>query len=177
MLIVWWMAGLLDADIPDAGITTPDTLGTGDPPLRRSSRATGRILPTKHWAAVQSATLIRSAIISPCAGAIDSRGESKLLMSTSPASREKKSGVPATTLPYSLCASHSSIEPGPVGFFGISPSSYSFPSGHALCFYGALAAILSACARGRAAQFCIWIAATLWINDWIFAHLSGSPLP
>jgi undecaprenyl-diphosphatase len=54
----------------------------------------------------------------------------------------------------------------PVGFFGLSPSSYSFPSGHALgalCFYGALATILSTRARGRAAQFCIWIAATLLI--------------
>jgi undecaprenyl-diphosphatase len=49
--------------------------------------------------------------------------------------------------------------PRPVAFFGLTPSSYSFPSGHAidsLCFYGVLAAILSARARGRFAQVCIW---------------------
>ena len=52
--------------------------------------------------------------------------------------------------------------PRPVAFFGATPSSYSFPSGHALgslCFYGMLAAILSARARGRGAKFCVWMAA------------------
>jgi membrane-associated phospholipid phosphatase len=50
----------------------------------------------------------------------------------------------------------------PVTFFGPRPSSYSFPSGHALasvCLYGALAAILSVRARGWFVQFCIWGAA------------------
>jgi undecaprenyl-diphosphatase len=57
--------------------------------------------------------------------------------------------------------------PRPVTFFGPTPSSYSFPSGHAfasLCFYGALAAILSARARGRVAKLCIWAAAALLVG-------------
>jgi membrane-associated phospholipid phosphatase len=61
---------------------------------------------------------------------------------------------------------HAFHQARPVGFFGLSPTSYSLPSAHALgalCFYGALAAILSTRARGRAAQFCIWITATLLI--------------
>ena len=54
----------------------------------------------------------------------------------------------------------------PVAFFGMSPSSYSFPSGHALgslCFYGVLAAILTARTRRRAARFGIWIAAIILV--------------
>ena len=54
----------------------------------------------------------------------------------------------------------------PVAFFGISPSSYSFPSGHALaslCFYGALAVILSGRARRKRAKTCVWIIAALLI--------------
>jgi len=54
----------------------------------------------------------------------------------------------------------------PVAFFGMSPSSYSFPSGHALgslCFYGVLAAILSARVRGRGVRLCIWSAAVVLI--------------
>jgi len=52
--------------------------------------------------------------------------------------------------------------PRPAAFFGATPNSYSFPSGHALgsfCLYGMLAAILSARARGRGAKFCVWMAA------------------
>jgi hypothetical protein len=69
----------------------------------------------------------------------------------------------------------------PLAFFGTSPSSYSFPSGHALallCFYGALAAILSARIAGRRARFmhlddrCI-----AHRNDRIFPRLPGSALP
>jgi membrane-associated phospholipid phosphatase len=57
--------------------------------------------------------------------------------------------------------------PRPVAFFGSSPSSYSFPSGHAfgaLCFYGVLAAISAARARGKAAKSCIWTGAVLLIG-------------
>jgi len=57
--------------------------------------------------------------------------------------------------------------PRPVAFFGATPSTYSFPSGHALgsfCFYGMLAAILAARVRGRGTKFCIWMAATLLVG-------------
>ena len=57
--------------------------------------------------------------------------------------------------------------PRPVAFFGPSPSSYSFPSGHAfgaLCFYGVLAAIFAARARGHAAKWCIWAVAIFLIG-------------
>lgn len=57
--------------------------------------------------------------------------------------------------------------PRPVAFFGSSPASYSFPSGHAfgaLCFYGVLAAIFAARARGKAAKWCIWTGAVLLIG-------------
>ena len=57
--------------------------------------------------------------------------------------------------------------PRPVAFFGATPSTYSFPSGHALgsfCFYGMLAAILAARARGRDAKFGIWMAAALLVG-------------
>jgi undecaprenyl-diphosphatase len=57
--------------------------------------------------------------------------------------------------------------PRPVPFFGSTPSSYSFPSGHALgsfCFYGILAAILAARVRGRGAKFRIWMAAALLVG-------------
>jgi undecaprenyl-diphosphatase len=66
-----------------------------------------------------------------------------------------------------LALKHTFHRARPIGFFGISPSSYSFPSGHALgslCFYGVLAAILSARVRGRAARFCIWIAASILVT-------------
>jgi undecaprenyl-diphosphatase len=54
--------------------------------------------------------------------------------------------------------------PRPVAFFGPTPNSYSFPSGHAfgsVCFYGVLAAILAARVRGTAAKWCIWTGAVL----------------
>jgi undecaprenyl-diphosphatase len=57
--------------------------------------------------------------------------------------------------------------PRPVAFFGATPSSYSFPSGHALaslCFYGMLAAILAARERGRGAKFCVWMGAALLVG-------------
>jgi len=55
----------------------------------------------------------------------------------------------------------------PVAYFGPTPASYSFPSGHAMgsvCFYGVLAAILAARARGRGAKLCIWAGAVLLIG-------------
>jgi undecaprenyl-diphosphatase len=57
--------------------------------------------------------------------------------------------------------------PRPVAFFGATPSSYSFPSGHALgsfCFYGMLAAVLAARARGLGAKFCVWMAAMVLVG-------------
>jgi membrane-associated phospholipid phosphatase len=55
--------------------------------------------------------------------------------------------------------------PRPVPYFGDVPSSYSFPSGHALgsvCFYAGLAIILSATAN-RTARIVIWTIAILLI--------------
>lgn len=53
----------------------------------------------------------------------------------------------------------------PEAFFGLpEPSTYSFPSGHAVtacCFYGVLAAIAVARLRSPAARGAVWIAATL----------------
>jgi len=66
-----------------------------------------------------------------------------------------------------LALKHAFHRPRPVAFFGATPDSYSFPSGHALgslCFYGILAAILAPLARGRGAKFCIWIAAALLVG-------------
>jgi undecaprenyl-diphosphatase len=57
--------------------------------------------------------------------------------------------------------------PRPVAYFGSTPSSYSFPSGHAMgsvCFYGVLAAILAARASGHAAKWCIWAVAVVLIG-------------
>lgn len=57
--------------------------------------------------------------------------------------------------------------PRPVAFFGATPNSYSFPSGHALgslCFYGILAAILASLARGRGTKLCIWTAAVFLVG-------------
>ncbi len=54
----------------------------------------------------------------------------------------------------------------PVPFFGAAPASYAFPSGHALgslCFYGALAMILSTRTLRREAQFGIWTATALLV--------------
>ena len=57
--------------------------------------------------------------------------------------------------------------PRPVAFFGSSPASYSFPSGHALgsmCFYGALAMILSARLASRAARVFLYLGAILLVS-------------
>ena len=55
--------------------------------------------------------------------------------------------------------------PRPEPFFGYTlPSSYSFPSGHALvscCFYGALAAILTRRMKSTAGKIAVWAAAAL----------------
>jgi undecaprenyl-diphosphatase len=54
----------------------------------------------------------------------------------------------------------------PEPFFGKEPSSYSFPSGHALyslCFYGVIASVLAAHAPERAVRIGIWGAAALLI--------------
>jgi len=51
--------------------------------------------PGRHWPPPEGP----SAIIASCADAIDFRGKSNLLRSTSIASQGKKTGVPATTSP------------------------------------------------------------------------------
>jgi undecaprenyl-diphosphatase len=54
----------------------------------------------------------------------------------------------------------------PIAFYGTSPSSFSFPSGHALssfCFYGILAAVLADRMVGRKSKMVIWIAAALLV--------------
>ena len=56
--------------------------------------------------------------------------------------------------------------PRPEPFFGTDPSSYSFPSGHALyslCFYGVLATVLAAHTPERAARIAICVAAALLV--------------
>ncbi len=66
-----------------------------------------------------------------------------------------------------IALKHAFHRPRPVAFFGPTPSSYSFPSGHALgslCFYGILAAILAARVRGRGAKFCVWMAAVVLVG-------------
>ena len=62
---------------------------------------------------------------------------------------------------------HAFHRPRPVAFFGSSPNSYSFPSGHALgsmCFYGALAMILSARIAPRAARVFLYLGALLLVS-------------
>ncbi len=54
--------------------------------------------------------------------------------------------------------------PRPEAFFGVSPGSYSFPSGHSVescCFYGVLAAIVAAQAKRTWHHVGIWIVAAL----------------
>jgi membrane-associated phospholipid phosphatase len=80
--------------------------------------------------------------------------------------------VGAAVLDYTLKAVFH--RPRPVAYFGLTPSSYSFPSGHAmgsLCFYGVLAAILSARARNRSAQAGIWIFAVFMIGAIGFSRI------
>jgi undecaprenyl-diphosphatase len=57
--------------------------------------------------------------------------------------------------------------PRPVAFFGVLPSSYSFPSGHSLasfCFYIVLAGLLSSRVRSTALRIVIWILASLLVT-------------
>src|SRR5215510_1369425 len=55
--------------------------------------------------------------------------------------------------------------PRPVPFFNLlAPESYSFPSGHSLascCFYGALAALLTARMQNKTRKILMWVVATL----------------
>ena len=55
--------------------------------------------------------------------------------------------------------------PRPVPFFNLTaPETYSFPSGHSLtsaCFFGALAAILTARVKSRRVRVIVWIVCTL----------------
>lgn len=56
--------------------------------------------------------------------------------------------------------------PRPVAFFGVAPSSYSFPSGHALgslCLYGILASVLSDRMRSRKQKLFVWLAAAFLV--------------
>jgi undecaprenyl-diphosphatase len=62
---------------------------------------------------------------------------------------------------------HAFHRPRPAAFFGATPSTYSFPSGHALgsfCFYGMLAAILAARAGGWGSKFCVWTSAVVLVG-------------
>ena len=55
----------------------------------------------------------------------------------------------------------------PLAFYGTSPSSFSFPSGHALgsfCFYGILAAVLADRMAGRKLKITIWIFAAFLVG-------------
>jgi undecaprenyl-diphosphatase len=58
--------------------------------------------------------------------------------------------------------------PRPEAFFGYDlPSSYSFPSGHALvscCFYGALAAILTRRMQSRLGKIAVWACAVVLVG-------------
>jgi undecaprenyl-diphosphatase len=64
--------------------------------------------------------------------------------------------------------------PRPVAYFGPTPTTYSFPSGHAMgsvCFYGVLAAILAARASGRRAKWFMWTGAVLLIGTIGFSRV------
>jgi membrane-associated phospholipid phosphatase len=65
--------------------------------------------------------------------------------------------------------------PRPLPFFGLTmPASYSFPSGHSLaafCFYGALAALLTARMRSRGLSALVWAAALVIIVAVGFSRL------
>lgn len=54
----------------------------------------------------------------------------------------------------------------PIAYYGVSPRSFSFPSGHALgslCFYGILAAVLADRMTGRKPKFFVWLTASLLV--------------
>jgi len=62
----------------------------------------------------------------------------------------------------------------PVAYFGVSPRSYSFPSGHALgslCLYGILAAVLSDRMTSRKQKFFIWLIAALLVASIGFSRI------
>ena len=62
----------------------------------------------------------------------------------------------------------------PVAYYGVSPRSYSFPSGHALgslCFYGILAAVLSDRMTSRRQKFFIWLIAALLVASIGFSRI------
>jgi undecaprenyl-diphosphatase len=65
--------------------------------------------------------------------------------------------------------------PRPLPFFGLTmPASYSFPSGHSLaafCFYGALAALVTARLRSRFLSALVWAAAIVIIVAVGFSRL------
>jgi undecaprenyl-diphosphatase len=65
--------------------------------------------------------------------------------------------------------------PRPLPFFGLTtPASYSFPSGHALaafCFYGALAALVTARLRSRLLRALVWAVAVVIIVAVGFSRL------
>jgi undecaprenyl-diphosphatase len=55
----------------------------------------------------------------------------------------------------------------PEPFFGISPETYSFPSGHVLfsaCFYGMLGLVFAADVRSVLSRAAIWAAAALLVS-------------
>jgi undecaprenyl-diphosphatase len=62
----------------------------------------------------------------------------------------------------------------PVAYYGVSPGSYSFPSGHALgslCFYGILAAVLSDRVTSRRQKFFVWLIAALLVASIGFSRI------
>jgi membrane-associated phospholipid phosphatase len=70
----------------------------------------------------------------------------------------------AGTLDYVLKLSFH--RPRPAAFFGVAPSSYSFPSGHSLgslCLYGILASVLSDRMRPGKQKFFVWLAAAFLV--------------
>jgi undecaprenyl-diphosphatase len=73
----------------------------------------------------------------------------------------------------------------PLGFFAADPRTYSFPSGHALfavCFYGALATILSAELRSSASRTVLWVASIVamlcigWSRVYLGVHYPSDVL-
>lgn len=80
--------------------------------------------------------------------------------------------VGATTLDSVLKLAFHRLRP--VAYYGVSPRSYSFPSGHALgslCFYGILAAVLSDRMTSRKQKFLIWLTAALLVASIGFSRI------
>ncbi len=62
----------------------------------------------------------------------------------------------------------------PEPFFGVTPHSYSFPSGHSLaslCFYGMLAGIITRRVRNGVARIVIWLGAALLVAGIGFSRI------